>query len=94
MNQPKSEAAGPGILGGSCREKYWSELTDAEKIERLHQVVKQLMGDVKRTSRVADAARRTSEAHQHATSGEVLVPARSDAGNEACSRPNYNEQYF
>lgn len=45
----------------ACREKYWSELTDAEKIERCRQVIHGLQNEV----RFLSSRLETLEDHAH-----------------------------
>ena len=52
------------------REKYWVELTDSEKIERMR-------GEVKNWQRKCDRLERALSGfiqHQHGPDGKVLVP--------------------
>jgi hypothetical protein len=57
-----------------CREKYWAELADAEKIERLRQIIKQLEYRLRDTAKTANDAHRIAEDHQHGSRGKVLMP--------------------
>ena len=51
------------------REKYWSELTADEKIERLHDVVRSLRHKVNTQAQIIhDLA-----GHQHGVDGRILV---------------------
>ncbi len=78
------------------REKYWAELDDAGKIERLHEVVKRLMRQHEQTAKTASDARIIAEAHQHASDGTALMPVdsfnRDRQGAELGSRRD--EKYF
>lgn len=64
-----------GVSGGNdqlnqCRrEKYWRELTDAEKIERMREMVHNLKISLKLANRELAHLRR----HQHGANGEMLV---------------------
>jgi hypothetical protein len=70
-------AAGAGRgevnMAGACaqREKYWHELSDAEKIDRMHGVVKGLLHTIDGQRRELGMLRR----HQHSGSGELMIPA-------------------
>lgn len=76
-----------------CREKYWEELDDAGKIARLRDVVKRLERQVTNMSATASRASEVAKNHQHAPSGEVLVPANDrNCGNEVGGRRD--EKWF
>lgn len=92
-DKPPSEVLSPPRLG-AAREKYWKELTDAEKIERLHMVVKQLMNRADAAQIVADDAHRIAEDHQHAASGVVMVPANLSNRRVSESPRRTDNEYF
>lgn len=58
------------------REKMWAELTDAEKIERMRDQVKQLARLVQRH----DSGIYQMQEHRHGNDGELLVPLNSRRG--------------
>ena len=60
-------------IGQVSREKNWDELTDTEKIERMHQVVKNLM----HSNQVLHSLLRTVRDHYH-SDGKVLVSIYTD----------------
>jgi len=68
------DAGGRSRDGANCamREKYWHELTDPEKIERMHAVVKAMM----HANEQLRAELSSMRDHQHGPGGDVLVPAR------------------
>lgn len=57
------------------REKYWSELTPDEKIERLREQVKSVMALVSDQSNSLEHARAVLMQHTHNPIGQLLVPA-------------------
>lgn len=89
-DQPASLHPGP------MREKYWTELNDAGKIERLHEVVKRLMRQHEQTAKTASDAKVIAEDHQHASDGTALMPVnafnRDKCGAELENRRD--EKYF
>jgi len=71
---------------GMCRrEKYWSELTDSEKIERMRDEVKRWQYKCAEMQNVVDKL----HSHQHAPNGEIVVPLRC-SGSELV-RPYRND---
>ena len=84
-----------GFLSGPCREKYWTELDDAGKIARLHEVVKDLQRQLIRVTKTANDAERVSQDHEHGGNGKVLMPVGAfnrDACNEVGRRRD--EKWF
>lgn len=68
----QSQTAGGANPSGIAREKYWEELTDAEKIDRLREVVASLSRDNETLSKgLVDLVR-----HQHGPDGSVLTPLK------------------
>ncbi len=59
-------------IGGECarRDKYWSELDDAGKIERMHGVVLSLRSQLDQSQQELHSLRQ----HQHAADGALMVP--------------------
>lgn len=95
MDSKPQQEISPGVLSGACREKYWKELNDAEKIERIHMVVKELINQLNRTAKVAGDAHRIAEDHKHGPHGEPMMPigAFNRTGGEESMRRRDNE-YF
>jgi len=54
----------------ASREKYWDELDDSEKIERMRDEVKKLRRSLASTNRRLSSLMR----HSHDTSGGIVVP--------------------
>lgn len=76
------------------REKYWSELTPGERIDRTRERVKRLDTEVDRLSRlVADLM-----THEHNTAGEVVISIdpyrRGGAGVPMAQSQAGDDQYF
>ncbi len=67
-------ATTPGLVSGPCREKFWNELSDAEKIGRLHEVVKQMQRTLEATAKRAADAHCIATEHEHGGNGKVLMP--------------------
>jgi hypothetical protein len=67
-----------GLKGqGLCREKYWSEITDAERIERMRAILKHTE---RRCEELHDALYRAMAVittHQHGCDGKPMVSADS-----------------
>ncbi len=74
------------------REKYWSELTADEKIERQRRVIKANAVEIRRLSdNVRDLLR-----HRH-LDNEIVVELRSFRNDVACGQPimaNNDDIYF
>lgn len=81
-NISSDQPTGSGLLSGPCREKYWSELDDAGKIARLHEVVKRLERQVASLTKTANDAHRIAESHEHGATGVVMMPVDSFNRNE------------
>ena len=62
----------------ASREKYWDELTDAERIQRLRDVVVNLSQENARMSRALVRL----HVHRHGESGELLAPLYREDVNE------------
>ena len=77
MKINESAAQDSQILGNKiCRERYWDELNDSEKIERMRDEVKRLQNQVKRLSQLTDRLLQ----HNHSQSGALFVPIEADCG--------------
>lgn len=72
MDTPTERSA--GLINGPCREKYWTELDDTGKIERLREVVKQLERKLQATAKTASDAHCIATGHEHGGKGDVLMP--------------------
>lgn len=64
----------------SCREKYWGELTDGEKIERLRSYVRALPDLMERQSR--EIAQLRAQFVEHAHVGDKVVSQIKQYGNQ------------
>ena len=62
----------------------WSEITDAEKVERLRTVIKQGQEVAGRTHEKQQDIEDTLETHRHGVDGTVLVPARNNRCRPTC----------
>ena len=62
-------------LSKATREKYWSELTADEKIERMRQQVKHIQSRCSVCTKELKTVSRLFHDHQHAESGKILVSA-------------------
>ena len=65
-----SALQGASNINGPCREKYWDEMTDAQKIQKLREVVIWMGRDLQ-DARETIA---TMSRHQHAQDGTLLAP--------------------
>ncbi len=76
---------------GCSREKYWSELSDGKKIERMREQVKSLQGEIKQLRKSVFRLL----IHKH-LDGEIVTPVDNrEVGFEDVRRlPNPNEVYF
>ena len=54
----------------------WSEITDAERIERLREIVKGMSRSAEHGNRKLCRVEDTVNKHQHGPAGEVLTPAQ------------------
>lgn len=76
----------------SQREKYWSEITDPEKVERIRQVIKVLQGELN------FLRSRLSSLEDHAHIGEKIYTRREGYGfvNEGSRErsPKDDEVFF
>lgn len=64
------------------REKYWEECNEAEKFERMRDVVKQQANTIERLLNDVNLLRM----HQHAQDGRLLVPPDALSQNSALGR--------
>ncbi len=93
--QNQTPAAGSGLLSGPCREKYWEELDDAGKIQRLRQVVKDLQSQLARTTKTANDAECVSQDHEHGKDGKVLMPVGAfNRAKDECATRRRDEKWF
>lgn len=84
-----------GLISGPCREKYWDELDDAGKIQRLRQIVKELQCQLLRTTKTANDAERVSQDHEHGKDGKVLMPVNAFNREQCAESPRRrDEKYF
>lgn len=76
----------------ACRQSYWSEIDDTEKIRRMREVVKKLQRDVEKLNKLFDRL----SIHNHLSNGEIVIPLHSNMENDEIrlSISNNNEQYF
>ena len=68
------------------REKYWSELDGAQRVERLRAVVRRLMSQLDDARATISKLKRASECHEHsATTGLPVMPVKpaNELQNEA-----------
>ncbi len=72
------------------REKYWSELDDKEKIERLRQIVKQHQNELRRLSASVEVLMN----HEHGKSGQILSPVRHGGWHTFPAREDNDKIYF
>jgi hypothetical protein len=54
-----------GSLTGACRPKYWKELTDTEKIERIREELKNSQRQLKNAVQLADKLLHIVYEHHH-----------------------------
>lgn len=75
-----------------CREKYWDELTDTQKIERMRSIVKSMQYQLQ--TAVATIDKLTN--HQHnMQNGEIVVPLKDNRyGAEESPRRFKDDKYF
>ena len=77
----------------SSREKYWSELSDSEKAERMRGQVKNLL----RTIREIESSIRNFSEHNH-LNNEIVMPIRSRHGYGEAEQmrrgPGKDDVYF
>lgn len=91
----ESDKTRPDILVGPSREKYWTELDDAGKVERLHTVVKELQRQLERVGKTANDAHRVAESHEHSQTGEVMMPVDSfNRGESTEAARRRDEKWF
>lgn len=74
MNQAQGGLIGMGE--GPRRDKNWDELDDAERVERMREVVKRLQRQVEAQAVVIGRL----EEHTHAGDGSLLIPLRNRHG--------------
>jgi hypothetical protein len=63
-------------LGRDSREKYWSELTVEEKVERLRQMLKGLADSTSRDHEKLYFLSDLFDIHEHNQRGETAVPSK------------------
>jgi hypothetical protein len=87
MDNPEAK-----MIGGVGREMPWQELPDAQKIERMREIVKRLMRQVERLERNARVLRR----HSHNATGEVVVSFGDhyDGEPEASVKSEFKGEWF
>ena len=78
----------------ACREKYWSEITQKEKIERTRKAVKRLMNEIHNLGMGMERLKK----HSHNLEGEAIVveKIKSYYGGEEDSMPRKEDDnvYF
>jgi hypothetical protein len=65
-----------GLIGGCCREKYWKELSDTEKIERLRTILKRKESSISALESMFYKLTRLFEEHIH-HDGKLVMPIRA-----------------
>jgi hypothetical protein len=78
---------------GLCREKYWSELTDSERIERMRQEVKRCQQDIAMLIRAVIKLER----HEHKPDGTLMVPYNENGLGYPCPeiiKSDLGKEYF
>lgn len=66
-----------------CRERYWSEIDQEERVERLRKEVKSLMRQLKVAQAAVHKLARLAEGHIHATlTGKSCMPADASPGGQ------------
>lgn len=70
-----NQKVSPPLTGLAMREKYWSELTDTEKVERMRIAFRELPQLIDALSGQIDSLRTRFEEHDH-NNGKVLIPAQ------------------
>ena len=75
----KSRAGQPMDESLKCaREKYWSELDQAQKVERTRGVVKRLLQDNRELRQTVSELVRVVSHHEHGVLGTTMTPVRLD----------------
>lgn len=74
----------------ACREKYWTELNDSEKIERMRTEVKRIQYLQKKL----DSAVYLLLRHEHNQSGKLVTELRDTQATEDSPIRLRNEEYF
>lgn len=59
------------VVSGAMREKYWGEITEADKLERMRQVIKQIARRVEETSLEQYHLKNSFLEHKH-LDGEIV----------------------
>ncbi len=81
----------------ACRPKYWKELTDSEKIERMRGELKTTQRRLANAVSLADGLLRIVYEHHHVNE-KIMIPAISRYGQDekcATGKPiNPDEAYF
>jgi hypothetical protein len=73
------------LIGGCCREKYWKELSDTEKIERLRTVLKRKESSIEALDKIVGNLIRLFEEHIH-LDGKRVMPINSRNLSGICDR--------
>ncbi len=92
-------------LGGMpSREKYWSELNDSEKMERMRSIIHSLQYSIERVEKENYRLRKHFYKHQHDQVTQIVLGALDAYDNGDCSLTprgrrigdgnNPNEVYF
>ncbi len=81
---------GPGI-GQAQREKYWDELTDSEKIERMRGIIKSQRHMIDAFAEQAHKLDTVFYGHFHAEK-EIVIPAKNFSRIMGMERDNYSQQ--
>lgn len=96
-----AKAATDQLSKMSGREKYWSELTADEKIERMRQQVKHIQGRCAECTKKLRNAQSLFQYHQHGPDGAILVSLNAeriefetDYGGLEKRSENPDEVYF
>jgi hypothetical protein len=83
-----------GLSDKACREKYWSELTDAEKVERMREILKR---SERRNEELQEMLHRLAPlvtGHQHGSDGRPVVPADRAFQSELRGYPDYGSKAY
>lgn len=87
-------------IGSVQREKYWSELTDTEKIERCRQEIKSLSSNLSSSLRRIEAKIDMLMEHRHLPDGQVVKKIdkydylNKDYGAEKATPRIPGQEYF
>lgn len=87
----KTQGALAGSLNQPMREKTWDECSQDEKMEMLRRYLRITMDQLCHVSQIAGAARDMAQEHQHAQSGQAMLPpSRNYAQAESLGRRRHN----